>query len=122
MQAVLADFRLGFGLKYDGGQLFMITNENKLTNSISTRHITRTKKPQQLWFQYLSSLIHNSHIESFQTEQFRFGGECGDSAYKKHGNALCRHAPHDVKSRIPAHSPSDVNGKVYRRKVHSLYG
>ena len=27
MQAVLADFRLGFGLKYDGGQLFMITNE-----------------------------------------------------------------------------------------------
>ncbi len=82
MQAVLADFRLGFGLKYDGGQLFMITNENKLTNSISTRHITRTKKPQQLWFQYLSSLIHNSHIESFQTEQFRFGGECGDSAHK----------------------------------------
>lgn len=36
MQAVLADFRLGFGLKYDGGQLFMITNEDKLTNSIST--------------------------------------------------------------------------------------
>ena len=75
MQAVLADFRLGFGLKHDGGQLFMITNENKLTNSISTRHITRTKKSQQLWFQYLSSLIYNSHIEMLQSEKFRFAGD-----------------------------------------------
>ena len=60
----------------------MIAYQDKFANALFPVFSFGTKYPQQLRFQYLSSLIHNSHIESFQTEQFRFGGECGDSAYK----------------------------------------
>ena len=62
-------------LQDDSRKLLMIAYQDKFANALFSVFSFGTKYAQQLRFQYLSSLIYNSHIEMLQSEKFRFAGD-----------------------------------------------
>ena len=74
-QGFIIYFRLFRILQDDSRKLFMIAYQDKFANTLFPVFPFGTKYTQQLRFQYLSSLIYNSHIEMLQSEKFRFAGD-----------------------------------------------